>query len=88
MVGLFVVHPKAAWDPPVDRDFALILQEWAILPGSTIHNTMSMEFNLFTVNGRAFGRDVEEPRIHAHVVVGQRQVFHVHHRLGKTRGHE
>ena len=29
------------------------IQEWAILPGSTIPNTMSMEFNLFTINGRA-----------------------------------
>ena len=53
LVGLFIVHPRAAWDPPVDRDFALILQEWAILPGSTVTNTMSMEFNIFTTNGRA-----------------------------------
>ncbi|CAN0323885.1 unnamed protein product, partial [Phaeothamnion confervicola] len=53
MVGLFIIHPKAAWDPPVDRDFALILQEWAILPGASVTNTMSMEFNLFTINGRA-----------------------------------
>ena len=53
MVGLFIIHPKEAWDPPVDRDFGLILQEWAILPGATVPNTMSMEFNLFTVNGRA-----------------------------------
>lgn len=53
MVGLFIVHPKAAWDPPVDRDFALILQEWAILPGASVPNTMSMEFNIFTINGRA-----------------------------------
>ena len=53
LVGLFIVHPKAAWDPPVDRDFALILQEWAILPGATVTNTMSMEFNIFTTNGRA-----------------------------------
>lgn len=53
LVGLFIIHPKAAWDPPVDRDFALILQEWAILPGATVTNTMSMEFNLFTINGRA-----------------------------------
>ncbi len=53
MVGLFIVHPKEAHYPPVDRDIALIIQEWAILPGSTIHNTMSMEFNLFTLNGRA-----------------------------------
>ena len=53
MVGLFIIHPKVAHDPPVDRDIALIIQEWAILPGSTVHNTMSMEFNLFTLNGRA-----------------------------------
>jgi FtsP/CotA-like multicopper oxidase with cupredoxin domain len=53
MVGLFIVHPKASWDPPVDRDFALILQEWAILPGASVTNTMSMEFNIFTINGRA-----------------------------------
>jgi FtsP/CotA-like multicopper oxidase with cupredoxin domain len=53
MVGLFIIHPKVVHNPPVDRDIALIIQEWAILPGSTIHNTMSMEFNLFTLNGRA-----------------------------------
>ncbi|MCE9525607.1 MAG: multicopper oxidase domain-containing protein, partial [Planctomycetales bacterium] len=53
MVGLFIIHPKVAHYPPVDRDIALIIQEWAILPGSTIHNTMSMEFNLFTLNGKA-----------------------------------
>jgi FtsP/CotA-like multicopper oxidase with cupredoxin domain len=53
MVGLFIIHPKYAYNPPVDRDFALVLQEWAILPGATIPNTMSMEFNIFTVNGRA-----------------------------------
>ena len=53
MVGLFLIHPKQAHEPRVDRDFALLIQEWAILPGSTIPNTMSMEFNLFTLNGRA-----------------------------------
>ena len=53
MVGPFIIHPKVAHYPPVDRDIALIIQEWAILPGSTVHNTMSMEFNLFTLNGRA-----------------------------------
>jgi len=53
MVGLFIIHPKSAWEPPVDRDFALVIQEWAILPGSSVPNTMSMEFNLFTINGRS-----------------------------------
>ena len=53
MVGLFIIHPRVAHEPRVDRDFALLIQEWAILPGSTIPNTMSMEFNLFSINGRA-----------------------------------
>jgi FtsP/CotA-like multicopper oxidase with cupredoxin domain len=53
MVGLFIIHPRSAHSPPVDKDFALVLQEWAILPGATIPNTMSMEFNIFTINGRA-----------------------------------
>ena len=53
MVGLFIIHPRATYAPAVDRDFALILQEWAILPGATIPNSLSMEFNFFTINGRS-----------------------------------
>jgi FtsP/CotA-like multicopper oxidase with cupredoxin domain len=53
MAGLFLIHPRSAHGPPVDRDFALLIQEWAVLPGATVPNTMSMEFNLFTLNGRA-----------------------------------
>jgi FtsP/CotA-like multicopper oxidase with cupredoxin domain len=53
MGGLFIIYPRSAWTPPVDRDYALFIQEWAILPGATIPNTMSMEFNIFTINGRA-----------------------------------
>lgn len=53
MSGLFIIHPKVAYEPVVDHDFALLIQEWAILPQSTIPNTMSMEFNFFTINGRS-----------------------------------
>jgi len=53
MAGLFLIHPKAAYQPVVDPDFGLLIQEWAILPQSTIPNTMSMEFNFFTINGRS-----------------------------------
>ena len=53
LIGMFVIHPKKAYQPHVDKDFALILQEWAILPNNTIPNTMSMEFNWLTINGRA-----------------------------------
>jgi hypothetical protein len=53
MVGLFIVHPRVAYEPVVDHDFALMIQEWAILPQSTIPNVTSMEFNWFTLNGRS-----------------------------------
>ena len=53
MIGLFVIHPTDAYQPCVDRDFGLIFQEWAILPNNTVPNTLSMEFNWLTINGKA-----------------------------------
>jgi len=53
MTGLFVIHPKKAYEPLVDHDFGLIVQEFAILPQSTIPNSISEEFNFFTINGRS-----------------------------------
>ena len=53
MIGFFIIHPRTPYRPQVDKDFGLILQEWAILPGSTIPNTLSMEFNWLTMNGKA-----------------------------------
>jgi hypothetical protein len=53
MTGLFVIHPREALTPTVDHDFGLIMQEFAILPQSTIPNSVSEEFNFFTINGRS-----------------------------------
>lgn len=53
MIGFFIVHPKKSHAPRVDKDFGLILQEWAILPNNTIPNTLAMEFNWLTLNGKA-----------------------------------
>ena len=53
LIGMFVIHPKKPYRPHVDKDFALILQEWAVLPNNTIPNTLSMEFNWLTINGKA-----------------------------------
>ncbi len=53
MVGLFIIYPREAHEPRVDRDFALISQAWGVLPGATIPNTMTMEWNVLTFNGRA-----------------------------------
>lgn len=53
MVGFFIIHPAVDHEPAVDRDFGLILQEWALLPNNTVPNTLSMEFNWLTLNGKA-----------------------------------
>lgn len=52
MIGLFIMHPKEPYQPRVDKDFGLILQEWAILPNNTVPNSLSMEFNWLTLNGK------------------------------------
>ena len=53
MLGAFIMHPKQAYDPPVDKDFMTILQEYAILPNNPTPNSMNMEFNWLTFNGKA-----------------------------------
>ena len=57
MIGFFIIHPTDDYSPAVDRDYGYILQEWAILPNNTVPNTLSMEFNWLTMNGKA-GPDI------------------------------
>jgi len=52
MVGLFIVHPTEPYAPIVDRDFALIAQEFQLRPNSTVPDTLAMEWNFLTFNGR------------------------------------
>ena len=52
MIGLFIIHPKRPYEPRVDRDFAFVLQEWALLPNNNVPNTLAMEFNWLTLNGK------------------------------------
>jgi FtsP/CotA-like multicopper oxidase with cupredoxin domain len=53
LIGLFVIHPAVPYEPRVHRDFGLIWQGWAILPNNTVPNTLAMEFNWLTINGKA-----------------------------------
>ncbi len=53
MLGGFIIHPKYAYSPRVDKDYLLALQEYAVLPNSTVPNSMNMEFNWLTFNGKA-----------------------------------
>ncbi len=53
--GLIVVHPREHEGPPPDRDFALMLHEWKIVPGTSRPDPNEMvEFNILTINGRCF----------------------------------
>ena len=53
LIGLFIIHPRRAYSPRVDRDFGIVLQGWALLPNNTIPNSLAMEFNWLTMNGKA-----------------------------------
>ena len=53
LIGLFIIHPRRPHMPQVDRDFGVVLQEWAILPNNTVPNSLAMEFNWLTINGKA-----------------------------------
>ncbi|MEO8050110.1 MAG: multicopper oxidase domain-containing protein [Acidobacteriota bacterium] len=52
MIGLFIIHPKQPFQPRADRDFAFVLQEWALLPNNNVPNTLAMEYNWLTMNGK------------------------------------
>ncbi len=53
MVGFFIIHPQVAFDPPVDRDIGLIFQNFHIMPNQTVADSMAMDWNWHTINGRS-----------------------------------
>lgn len=55
LMGLLVIHPREPSGPPPDRDFAYLLSEWKLLPGTHRPDPNEMrDFNLLTLNGRCF----------------------------------
>ena len=55
MMGMFVIHPRNGQRPRPDRDFAIMLSEWAIKPGTYRPDPNEMtDFNLLSMNARAF----------------------------------
>ena len=55
LMGMIVVHPRASQGPRPDRDFAVMLSEWAIEPGTSRPNTAEMtDFNILTMNARCY----------------------------------
>ncbi len=55
LMGMFIVHPKNPTTPPPDRDYVLMLSEWAIKPGTRRPDPNEMtDFNILTLNARCF----------------------------------
>jgi FtsP/CotA-like multicopper oxidase with cupredoxin domain len=55
MMGLFVIHPNKPRAPKIDRDFAFMLHEWAIHPGTYRPDPAVMtDFNIFSFNSKVF----------------------------------
>jgi manganese oxidase len=53
-MGFLVIHPQERSER-IDRDYALLVNEWAVEPGSATPNPNVMtDFNIFTFNSRAF----------------------------------
>lgn len=52
LMGFFIIHPKnPTMEEVVDRDFAIMLHEWAIpIGGSTPNPMVMLDFNYFTFN--------------------------------------
>jgi manganese oxidase len=48
--GIIVIHPKEP-EHTLDKDVAIMLQEWSIMPGSNYPNLVTTNFNWFTFNG-------------------------------------
>jgi len=55
MMGFFIIHPKRPETPQIDRDFAIMLHEWAIHPGTYRPDpAVMLDFNIFTFNSKVF----------------------------------
>jgi manganese oxidase len=55
MMGLFIIHPRGGDALPVDRDFALLLHNWALHPGTYRPDpSILQDFDLWTFNSKVF----------------------------------
>jgi len=55
MMGLFIIHPAKREGAPVDRDYCLLLHNWAVHPGTYRPDpSVMVEFDLWTFNSKVF----------------------------------
>ncbi|UXI66455.1 multicopper oxidase family protein [Tahibacter amnicola] len=55
MMGLFIIHPRDGEAVPVDRDYAFLLHNWALHPGTYRPDpNVMLDFDLWTFNSKVF----------------------------------
>lgn len=55
MMGMFIIHPRKAENPPIDRDYAFILHNFDVKPGTaTPDASVMVDFNMWAFNSRVF----------------------------------
>lgn len=55
MMGLFIIHPREPEAVPIDRDYAFLLHNWALHPGTWRPDPSVMtDFDLWTFNSKVF----------------------------------
>jgi manganese oxidase len=88
--GLFIIHPKERPNPKIDRDFALMLGEWKIDPGTSRPNPNEMvEFNILTFNGKAFpGTDPLVAKLRDRVKLRVANLSQTHHHPIHLHGYQ
>ncbi|MEP7116411.1 MAG: copper oxidase, partial [Acidobacteriota bacterium] len=55
MMGLFIIHPRDAEAVKIDRDYAFLLHNWALHPGTYRPDpSIMLEFDLWTFNSKTW----------------------------------
>ncbi len=55
MMGMFVIHPMKGEAVPIDRDYCLLLHNWALHPGTYRPDpSIMVDFDLWTFNSKVF----------------------------------
>jgi len=55
MMGMFIIHPREPDPVPVDRDYAILLHNWAVHPDTSRPDPSVMQdFDLWTMNSKVF----------------------------------
>ena len=55
MMGLFIIHPRGGEPEPIARDYAVLLHNWALHPGTYRPDPSVMQdFDLWTFNSKVF----------------------------------